>query len=472
MPTLDWKRLVKKNELFSSLSDVEVEQLIDPETAEEKSYTTGDQIIRHGERGRNFFLIGKGSVNVTTPGPDGCDIDLAILEAGEFFGEMSLLRQQPRTATASAREECTVLRISAAKLRALLNQRPDILAGIFILLSERMRDLADRVISVSYHEVNSKLELFSAKLDAELKAMNSTLAATQTVFEQTTTRANEVINSTERHWTRMTVIGSVATTIMTLVVGGFAWFGIKNYDDFTKVADNAKANITKVTADYQSEIDVQLGSFSTKAKVVDDKVSEIEATAKEAKALTDKLRIEQATLQSGATYSVVPILEKLTSRNAKGAQYYIPILQSNLRLMLSGDQEDSVTVFFRELYSWIITDDSDSVDRANRPRQVVLVLSNIVDARKGMPVRNQALAYYFLLTNLAITGRYNEYDIRLNELDRELRSQTSPAILKDDIENFDPEGFILAIEPQLESADDVEKLRARIMAAWQKISGA
>ena len=218
MTNFDWKKLFKKNQVFGTLSGTEIDKLLDPETSEPRKYPAGEVIIRRGERGRNIYFIGSGSVTITTPGPEGEEIELAILERGELFGEMSLLRQQPRTATVRARDESRVLRISADKLQTLLKKHPDILAGIFMLLSERLRNLAERVISVSYHEVNHKLELFSTKLDAELQAMNTTLAATQAVFDQTTTRANEVITSTERQWTRMTIIGSVATGLITAAI--------------------------------------------------------------------------------------------------------------------------------------------------------------------------------------------------------------------------------------------------------------
>ena len=197
MAEVDWKKFIQNSELLGTLSKAEITQLLKPEASEEKRFSAGDAIIKQEEKGRSFYIIGSGSVAISRPAPEGGEINLAVLEPGEFFGEMALLSQQPRSANVKAREDCIVLRINAASLRDLLNRHPEILAGIFMMLSERLRDLAARVVDVSYHDVNNKLELFSTKLDAELKAVNSTLAATQVVFDQTAQRANDVITGTE-----------------------------------------------------------------------------------------------------------------------------------------------------------------------------------------------------------------------------------------------------------------------------------
>ena len=474
MSELDWKKIIKKNELFNTLSNVEIEQLLNAETVTEKSYEIGDAIIRHGEHGRNFFLIGEGSVKISTPGPEGCDIELAILESGEFFGEMSLLRQQPRTATVTAREDCIVLRINADNLRSLLNQRPDILASIFILLSERMRYLAESVINVSYHEVDHKLELFSMKLDAELKAMNSTLAASQAVFDQTTTRANEVISSSERHRSRVTILGSTAATVLTLLVGTLGWFGFDSMD-------NVKAKISGSIE--QAQTDMQNAK-----KRMDDNIKEVESqnesftahyenvlkSAKEIEILKTDLEDNQLELQTGAGYSVVSILEKLPKVNSNGKKYYIGTLKKNIKVALAKNQEDNATLVFKGVYNWItsVMLGAKSEDDIHEERRYIAsVLRSVVDSPNNIPERNRVLAYYFLLASLAIEGNQGDYEFRRNELSAILRTASSGVLLEDDMSNFEPAGFALALEslelPPAMSKDILQKIEA----VWQKASG-
>jgi CRP-like cAMP-binding protein len=452
MAEIDWKTFIKSSELLGSLNRSEIDRLLKPDASEEKKYVAGEAIVKQDERGRSFYLIGSGSVAITRPAPEGGEINLAVLESGEFFGEMALLSQQPRSATVKAREACTVLRINADILKTLLHRHPEILTEIFMMLSERLRDLAERVVNVSYNEVSNKLELFSTKLDAELKAVNSTLAATQVVFDQTTQRANEVIAGTERHWKRLTMIASVATT---LVVSGLGWFGFSSYQDFVASTERATKRI------------------SEKMQDVETKTGLIDQTAHRAESIKQKLEEQYSALQSGATYSVVPILQNLAGRNDKGAQYYIPILQNNLKLLLSSNEEHSVTIVFKEIYTWMTTTlirSGDVSDVRNFQRQVDLIFNDIVDSKQDMPLRNRALSYYFLLANLAIEQSESEFDIRLNELNKLLRNESSWIILETDRENFEPAGFELALEVLNIPPAQLDAIKQRITTVWNKIS--
>ncbi len=453
MSELDWKEFIQNNELLGSLNRAEIDRLLKPEASEERKFAVGEEIIRQDERGRSFYIIGSGSVTITRPAPEGGEINLAVLETGDFFGEMALLSQHPRSANVKAREECTVLRINAASLRALLDRHPEILTGIFMMLSERLHNLAERVVEVSYHEVNNKLELFSTKLDAELRAVNSTLAATQTVFDQTAKQANEVITSTERHWKRLMMIGSV---VATMVVTALGWFGITNYREFKAGAEIARKNI------------------EDNAEAIEKRKGEIAQQADKAKGLMKGIEAHIFALRSGATYSVVPMLQSLSKRNAKGAQYYLPILLSNLKLLLLSDDENSTTIIFKELYDWMTKTlvNGGKGDRIrNFQSQADFIFTGIVESEQTMPLRNKALSYYFLLANLAIEQNFSEYDIRLNELNKLLRDRKASWVILDaDKTYFDPLGFALAIKDLGIPPHSLKAINQRIETAWKQIA--
>jgi CRP-like cAMP-binding protein len=82
---------------------------------DERDYATGDVIVRQGDEGRTFFVIADGSVEVHE------DDELRRLESsGDFFGEIALLRDVPRTATVTA----------VPPVATLAMDREDFLAGI------------------------------------------------------------------------------------------------------------------------------------------------------------------------------------------------------------------------------------------------------------------------------------------------------------------------------------------------------
>ena len=81
----------------------------------------GDLIVRRGDLGSSMFFISKGSVRIVDS--DQGD-DLAVLRAGSFFGETSLLREQPRNATVVASEYSNIYSLDKKRFDELLNRFP------------------------------------------------------------------------------------------------------------------------------------------------------------------------------------------------------------------------------------------------------------------------------------------------------------------------------------------------------------
>ncbi len=77
----------------------------------------GDAILRQGEPGQAFYVLARGTVDVTRQG-DGAPITLATLHSGSIFGEMALVSAQPRTATVTAVTDCDLLEFDRAALLA------------------------------------------------------------------------------------------------------------------------------------------------------------------------------------------------------------------------------------------------------------------------------------------------------------------------------------------------------------------
>jgi pSer/pThr/pTyr-binding forkhead associated (FHA) protein len=98
----------------------------------------GDYVFREGELGTEMFILQEGQVEILKLVGD-AEEQLAILEKGDFFGEMSLLEDLPRTATARAVTDCKVIRINGATFDQMLRTKPEIAVRIMRKLSRRLR---------------------------------------------------------------------------------------------------------------------------------------------------------------------------------------------------------------------------------------------------------------------------------------------------------------------------------------------
>jgi small-conductance mechanosensitive channel len=108
------------------------------QAAEERLYAGGEVVVREGEPGGSMFLIRRGRVAVTV-GADHREV--AVTEAGGYFGEMSLLTGEPRTATVTARGDCTVLEISADAFRAYVKSHPEVIDQLATAAGARRHEL-------------------------------------------------------------------------------------------------------------------------------------------------------------------------------------------------------------------------------------------------------------------------------------------------------------------------------------------
>ncbi len=103
----------------------------------ERKYRKGEILFREGEPPREIFLIKEGKVEIIKG-----DKRLAILDAGEFLGEMAVLDGRPRSATARALEDTVVLTLDRDELLKKMEDDP-MLGALITTLIRRLRE-ADR----------------------------------------------------------------------------------------------------------------------------------------------------------------------------------------------------------------------------------------------------------------------------------------------------------------------------------------
>jgi len=111
------------------------------------TYKKSEVIFVEGTLGGEMYIVYSGKVVLYTQGASGRDKILATLEAGDFFGEMALVDDSPRSATAIAEEDDTkLLALDKTKFTYLLRHQPDFALVVMGKLSQRLRE-ANKTIS-------------------------------------------------------------------------------------------------------------------------------------------------------------------------------------------------------------------------------------------------------------------------------------------------------------------------------------
>jgi small-conductance mechanosensitive channel/CRP-like cAMP-binding protein len=106
-------------------------------------FAPGETVIRAGDAGSSMFVLHNGRVQVQVT-EAGHLRTVAVLNEGDFFGEMALFTGEPRTANVVAVEETEVLEIGHDAMKKLFDTNPDLVEALSHIISERRKVLADR----------------------------------------------------------------------------------------------------------------------------------------------------------------------------------------------------------------------------------------------------------------------------------------------------------------------------------------
>jgi CRP/FNR family cyclic AMP-dependent transcriptional regulator len=125
--------MLEKASLWSGLDRKDLKFIV--QLSKERKYETGDVIVRKGEVTVGFYLILDGSVEIRSNGTT-----LSRLGPGQFFGEMSVVDNQPRSADVVAIEPSRCLVLTAWSFNALISKHPKIALKILQEFVRRLRE--------------------------------------------------------------------------------------------------------------------------------------------------------------------------------------------------------------------------------------------------------------------------------------------------------------------------------------------
>lgn len=123
--------------VFENLNNYELEQV--KRLVHHRSYQPDEYVFRRNAPGEGMYIILKGNVEIL----DQNENSLAILEEGDFFGDLSLLDKEPRSAHAIARDHSELLGFFRPDLETLIKRKPDLAVKIILnlagVIGERLR---------------------------------------------------------------------------------------------------------------------------------------------------------------------------------------------------------------------------------------------------------------------------------------------------------------------------------------------
>ena len=147
--------VLAKVPLFAGLRADELEEL--SALFRTGRYRKGEVVFREGDSGTALYVVEDGEVKLTLTSLEGKEVTLALLGSGAFFGELSLLDGEPRSADARTRVASTLLALEREHFLRVVESRPQLARSLLAALSRRLRRTTEMVHDAGFLDVPGRL---------------------------------------------------------------------------------------------------------------------------------------------------------------------------------------------------------------------------------------------------------------------------------------------------------------------------
>lgn len=194
----DASRLLRRCALFAGLDEGALRILATH--AHRRRFAAGEVIFRIGAPGQAMMAVLTGTVRISAPSPDGKEIVLADLGAGEVFGEIALLDGKERSADAVALTNCDLLVLERRDMLGYLERHPSIAIKLLEVLCERLRRTDQQIGEIAFLGLPTRLAKALLRLSAG--APHAKLALSQRELGSMIGGTRESVNRCLREWHR------------------------------------------------------------------------------------------------------------------------------------------------------------------------------------------------------------------------------------------------------------------------------
>ncbi|MEO8362477.1 MAG: Crp/Fnr family transcriptional regulator [Vicinamibacteria bacterium] len=149
------REFLKSVPLFSRLGEGSLDSIL--RLTRRKRFKKDDIVFHEKEAGDTLYVILHGRVKVAIFGDDGKEVTLSILTDGDFFGEMSLLDSEPRSATTIAEGECELLTLHRDDFMRALDQDPGMSTSLIQILANRLRKANQQISTLALLDVYGRV---------------------------------------------------------------------------------------------------------------------------------------------------------------------------------------------------------------------------------------------------------------------------------------------------------------------------
>ena len=152
---METKELLRLVPIFSDLNDDTLEQI--SHLGAQKSYPKDSLIVSENETGSALYIIIEGKVKISRRSSDGKEVILSILGDSDFFGEMSVIDGQSRSANVVAMDDSVLLIIQRSEFLELLHTHPEVGIALLQELTQRLRVADVKIKSLSLKDSDGKV---------------------------------------------------------------------------------------------------------------------------------------------------------------------------------------------------------------------------------------------------------------------------------------------------------------------------
>lgn len=138
-----------------------------------RKYAKNTVLVTEGDESSHLYIIRKGTVSAYLNDAEGRQVNLNYMQEGEYFGELSLLDGQPRSASVMTISDCEIVLLPKASVHELMRQFPDFSLLLITELTRRVRELTDSVKDLALLDVYGRVSAALEKLSDENKRIHN-----------------------------------------------------------------------------------------------------------------------------------------------------------------------------------------------------------------------------------------------------------------------------------------------------------
>ncbi|MDH5379038.1 MAG: cyclic nucleotide-binding domain-containing protein [Gammaproteobacteria bacterium] len=139
--------LLKHSQVFSDVSNESLRNVA--QHLLEETYKKGERVFDINEHGEYMYFIAKGKIGISIDPDPSVAKFVAELDEGQCFGEMGILDDTPRSATAHVVEESVLLVLEKTRLLSLISSHPELALGMLRSLSARLRETNQKMVDAA-----------------------------------------------------------------------------------------------------------------------------------------------------------------------------------------------------------------------------------------------------------------------------------------------------------------------------------